>query len=183
VPEGAFGLLKAENIASARIYGVEASVDARGYGFDVRAAYTGLVTFDDDPSVDPSVPLGSAARPPLPGRPGQDFVGDVAYSLGPVRFRYGVDFIGSLYADKEGSVPVPSRLLQSTGVRIAVPWVRTLRLAFDVHNLFDVRTGFSPGFMGMSVREPIGDEFAFPLPGRSFLFAVRWSPGGRDEAM
>jgi hypothetical protein len=176
VPEGALGLLKAENIASARILGIEASADLRGYGFDLRAAYTGLRTFDDDPSdcTDCKTP------PPLIGRPANDFIGDAAYALGPVRVRYGIDVIAGLYADRDGQTLVPDRVLQSTGIRVSVPWVRALRLAFDVNNLFDVRTGLSPGFAGPT-REPIGDQFDYPLPGRTFLFTARWSPGASEE--
>jgi outer membrane receptor protein involved in Fe transport len=177
VPEGALGLLKAENIASARIYGFEASVDLRAYGFDLRAAYTGLRTFDDDPA---DCTAGCTTRPPLVGRPANDFIGDLAYALGPVRVRYGLDVVAGLYADRDGQTLVPDRVLQSAGVRVAVPWVRTLRLAFDVNNLFDVRTGLSPGFAGPT-REPIGDQFDYPLPGRSFLFTARWSPGAKEE--
>jgi hypothetical protein len=173
VPEGLQGLLKAENIASARIFGVEASADVRGHGLDFRAAYTGLLTFNDDPSVCPT-----CSRPPLPGRPAHDFVGDVAYAVGPVRVRYGVDVVARLYTDNDGQVPVPDRVLQSTGVRVDVPWVPTLRVAFDVNNLFDVRTGLVPGALGLpSTLAPVGDQFDYPLPGRTFLFTARWSPG------
>jgi iron complex outermembrane receptor protein len=174
VPEGALGLLKAVNIATARIFGVESSVDVRGHGVDLRAGYTGLLTYNDDPSV----AAGSASRPPLPGRPAHDFVGDVAYSIGPVRVRYGVDVVARLFADDAGLSPVPDRVLQSTGVRVAVPWVRELRLAFDVSNLFDVRTGLTPSQLpGLAPQQaPIGDQFGYPLPGRTFLFTVRWTP-------
>src|SRR6202041_2586599 len=82
--------------------------------------------------------------PPLPGRPGNDFVGDVAYTLGPVRVRYGVDYVGTLFTDSAGQNQVPARLLQSAGARLVVPWVPTVRLAFDMSNLFDVRTGVPP---------------------------------------
>ena len=62
IPEGAEGLLKATNIASARLFGLETSADVRGYGVDLRLAYTGLLTFNDDPTVQPA----SASRPPSP---------------------------------------------------------------------------------------------------------------------
>jgi hypothetical protein len=177
VPEGALGLLKAANIAKARIFGVEASVDLRGYGFDVRAAYTGLLTFDDDSS-DCAL---CATPPPLIGRPAHDFVGDVAYTLGPVRVRYGIDVIAGLHADRVGQVLVPDRALQSTGARFVVPRIRTLTLAFDVNNLLDVRTGLSPGVFGPTV-QPIGDQFDYPLPGRTLLFTARWTPGAKADA-
>jgi len=173
VTEGALNHLKAENIASARIFGLETSLSARGYGFDLRATYTGLLTFNDDPSIC----LTCTTRPPLPGRPGDDFVGDVAYTWGPVRVRYGLDVVAHLFTDEGGATAVPDRILQSTGVRVAVPWVRTLRLAFDVSNLFDVRSGLTPGFDGLTTRVPVGDQFDYPLPGRTLLFTARWSPG------
>ncbi len=185
VPFGALDRLKAENIASARVYGVEASADVRGYGFDVRAAYTGLLTFDDDPNACPAC----ATPPPLPGRPGNDVVADAAYALGPVRVRYGVDFVGSMNVAESGSLQAPDRLLQSVGVRVAVPWIEGLRLACDVSNLFDVRTGLETtsganlqGLSSGSARVPIGDEFDYPLPGRTFLVTARWSPGIREPS-
>lgn len=175
VPEGVRGLLKAENVASARIFGVEASADVRGHGLDLRVAYTGLLTFNDDPTACPVC----ATSPPLLGRPAHDLVGDVAYTLGPVRVRYGVDVVAGLYADLPGTLRVPDRVLQSTGARVAVPGVPTLKVGLDVHNLFDVRTGLSPGFAGPT-REPIGDQFDYPLPGRSLLVTARWSPDGQE---
>jgi outer membrane cobalamin receptor len=181
LPEGAFGLLKAANIASARIFGVESSVDVRGHGLDLRAAYTGLLTYNDDPT---AVVLPGSPRPPLPGRPGNDFVGDIAYTLGPVRARYGVDYVGSLYADERGTVPVPDRLLQSAGLRVVVPWVPSLRFAADISNLFDVRTGIAPSVPGQlnigPTTLPIGDQFDYPLPGRTFLVTARWSVGAEE---
>lgn len=183
VAVGALDRQKAENISSARIYGVEASADVRGYGVDLRLAYTGLMTFNDDPTAC----VECTTAPPLPGRPADDFVGDLAYTLGPVRVRYGLDFVGSIYTAENGSVRAPDRLLQSTGLRVAVPWVRTLRLAFDVSNLFDVRTGLASssgqtllGLPAQAALVPIGDQFDYPLPGRSFLFTARWAPG-QDE--
>jgi outer membrane receptor protein involved in Fe transport len=44
----------------------------------------------------------------------------------------------------------------------------------DARNLFDVRTATYDGVLG-PVREPIGDAYQYPLPGRSFLVSVRWS--------
>jgi hypothetical protein len=165
IPEGAAGYLKAENIGRARIYGLEASLGGAAFGFDVRAAYTGLATFDDD---------ADAFGAPLPGRPAHDFVGDLGYSLGPVRIRYGIDAIAGLYADKGGMIPVPSRVLQGTGARLDVPGVRGLRIAFEIRNLLDVRTGTYPGLSGPETL-PIGDQYNYPLPGRSFLVTARWT--------
>jgi vitamin B12 transporter len=173
VPEGEAGYLQAENIGRARIYGLEASVRAKGYGFDLQVSYTGLVSENEDVE---------AAGAPLPGRPANDFVGDLGYSIGPVRVRYGIDAVTGIYQDNVGKIPVPDRVLQGVGARVDVPGVRGLRLAFEIRNLFDVRTGTYPGFVGPETL-PIGDQYNYPLPGRSFLVTARWTaappmPGG-----
>jgi len=67
---------------------------------------------------------------------------------------------------------VPPRVLASAGVRVDV--TREVRLALDVRNLFDVRTGTYEGALG-PVREPIGDSYEYPLPGRSFLVSARFT--------
>jgi hypothetical protein len=164
VPRGFESLLQAENIGSGRIYGLEANLGLWAYGFDAKVAYTGLVTFDDS----------QAGSPPLPERPANDFVADAGYSLGPVRVRYGVDAVTGMYADNVGTILVPPRVLQSTGIRLDVPGLKGLRLAFEIRNLFDVRTGVYTGFAGPYVL-PIGDQYAYPLPGRSFLATARWT--------
>ncbi len=173
VPEGALGLLKATNVSAARIFGVESGVAIKGFGVDVRLAYTGLLTFNDDATNCPAC----SASPPLVGRPAHDFVGDVAYAYGPVRIRYGLDAVAQLHADARGQTQVPARVLQSVGARFVPPWYRAVRVAVDVSNLLDVRTGLTTGFMGLAVREPIGDQFAYPLPGRAFLISARWTVG------
>jgi vitamin B12 transporter len=100
----------------------------------------------------------------------------VGYSLGPVRVRYGIDAVAGLSADLVGDIPVPPRILSSSGARIDVPGVPGLRVAVDIRNLFDVRTVGYPGFAGRDVL-PIGDQYDYPLPGRSFLLTARWSSG------
>src|SRR5207247_985640 len=121
------------------------------------------------------VTFASAAceRPPLPGRPAHDFVADLSYTLGSLRLRYGVDAVSGIVADRTGNVVVPARLLQSAGARFDVPGVDGLRLALDLRNLFDVRTASYDGVLG-PVREPIGDAYQYPLPGRSFLLSAHW---------
>jgi len=164
--KGAARYLQAENIGEARIYGLEASLTATAYGFDLRAAYTGLATLDED----------SGANAPLPGRPAHDLVVDVGYSLGPARVRYGVDAVSGTFEDTVGQIRVPARVLQSTGARLDVPGVPGLRVAFDIRNLFDVRTGTYAGFAGLPPSTlPIGDQYDYPLPGRSFLLTARWT--------
>ncbi len=60
-------------------------------------------------------------RPSLPGRPEQDFVGDLSYGIGPVRLRYGIDVVAGIQADDIGDFHVPNRVLHSAGARLAVP--------------------------------------------------------------
>jgi outer membrane receptor protein involved in Fe transport len=110
----------------------------------------------------------------LPGRPAHDLVGDVGYTLGPVRVRYGIDAVAGLSADLVGNIPVPPRVLSSTGLRIDVPGLPGLRISLDVRNLFDTRTIAYAGFAGRDVL-PIGDQYDYPLPGRTFLVTARWT--------
>jgi len=172
VPIGAAQKLQATNIGRARIYGIEASAGVWGYGFDARASYTGLLTYNDA--------CGCAGIPPLPGRPAHDLVADVGYTLGPARVRYGLDAVAGMSADLVGTIPVPARILSSTGVRVDVPGVRGLRVSLDVRNLFDARTVAYAGFAGPDVL-PIGDQYDYPLPGRSFLLAARWTSAPSPE--
>jgi hypothetical protein len=169
VPTGAYGRSRATNIGRARLAGVE--VDARmALGLvELRGAYTGLATENDAAC---TAATGGCARPPLPGRPANDFVGDAMVHLGPAVVRAGVDALTGMVSDLSGSIGVPPRVLASAGVRVDV--TREVRLALDVRNLFDVRTGTYEGALG-PVREPIGDSYEYPLPGRSFLVSARFT--------
>jgi len=176
VPEGAYGRERATNIGRARIVGLEADAATAALGFELRASYTLLATANESVCEAQTGFLSANAacdRPELPGRPTNDLVADLTYTLAPVRLRYGVDAITGMIADEVGAVVVPPRVLQSAGARLDVPYVRGLRLAFDARNLFDVRTGIYEGALG-AVREPIGDSYAYPLPGRTFLLSAQW---------
>lgn len=158
------GVPKAENIAEARILGLEASAEARVYGLRLRAGYTGLATTNLSSCV-------SSSCPPLPGRPEHDLTADASYALGRMTLRYGLDAVTGIRADSAGTIVVPARVLQSAGVRVALG---RFTFALDVRNLFDVRTGdYDQSFLGTTVPYPIGDAFYYPLPGRSFLVSAR----------
>jgi iron complex outermembrane receptor protein len=166
VPVGVNNVPHAENISSAIIAGVEAEAIARFYGLELRASYTGLYTENDD----------YKSHPPLAYRPAHDFVIDLSYQLGPVRLRYGADGLFGMSADTFGTIEVPARVLHSVGLRLDVPKLRRVRVAFDVRNLFDLRTvDYPQQFLGTSVPQPIGDVYYFPLPGRSVLLSVSWA--------
>ncbi len=176
VPEGAYGRARATNIGRARILGLEADAAASALGFELRASYTLLATADESVCAAQTGFLSADAacdRPQLPGRPTNDLVADLTYTLAPLRLRYGLDAITGMIADQVGAVVVPPRVLQSAGATLDVPHVRGLRVAFDARNLFDVRTGVYQGALG-AVREPIGDSYAYPLPGRTLLVSARW---------
>ena len=76
-------------------------------------------------------------------------------------------------ADLAGQVAVPPRVLHSAGARLAVPHATGLTLALDVRNLFDLRVVEYAGAIGPA-REPIGDAYEYPLPGRTVLVSARY---------
>jgi hypothetical protein len=179
VPQGAYGQALATNIGSARILGIEAEAAASALGFELRVAYTGMTTENDSQCAATAgtlAPTTGCARPPLPGRPANDLVADLTYTLGTVRARWGLDAVTGMIADQVGTVLVPARVLNSAGLRFDVPGVRGLRLAVDVRNVFDERTTTYDGPLG-PVHEPIGDAYEYPIPGRTFLASVRWATG------
>jgi hypothetical protein len=169
VPTGAYGRAKATNIGRARIAGVEIDARAAAGPIEVRASYTGLATEDDAAC---AAATGPCARPALPGRPANDLVGDVVAHVGPARVRAGVDAVSGIASDVAGSIVVPPRVLASAGARVDV--ARGVRLALDVRNVFDVRTGTYAGALG-PVDFPIGDAFVYPLPGRTVLVSARFT--------
>jgi vitamin B12 transporter len=172
VPQG-IGVARTENVGQARIAGAEALLEGRGFGFEVRASYTGLATENEDQCTGAT---GACQRPPLPGRPAHDAVFDLSYGLGPLRVRYGLDVVAGITTDLAGGVEVPARALHSTGARLDVPGVQGLRLAIDVRNLFDLRTVAYPALLGTD-RRPIGDLYDYPLPGRSVLVSALFQSG------
>jgi hypothetical protein len=176
VPEGAYGRARATNIGRARILGLEAEAAASALGFELRASYTLLATANESECGAQTGSLSATAacdRPGLPGRPANDLVTDLTYTFAPLRFRYGVDAVSGMIADQVGAVVVPPRVLESAGVRLKVPHVRGLRLSFDARNLFNVRTATYDGALGPT-REPIGDAYEYPIPGRTFLLSALW---------
>jgi hypothetical protein len=169
VPVGAYGRAKATNIGRSQLAGVEVDARAAAGPFEVRAAYTGLATANESAC---TAATGGCERPPLPARPRNDLVADAIARLGPATLRVGVDDVSGMAADLTGSVIVPARVLASAGARVDV--ARNVRLALDVRNVFDVRTGTYAGALG-PVREPIGDYYEYPLPGRSVLISARFT--------
>jgi vitamin B12 transporter len=170
VNQGAYGRAKATNIGRGRLLGTEAEARASAFGFELRLSHTALATANESEC---RFVRGVCERPPLPGRPEHDFVGDLAYTVGPVRLRYGVDVVSGIYADLTGTTLVPNRVLHSAGARLDVPGVAGLTLSLDVRNLLDLRVAEYAGVSG-PVRAPIGDALDYPIPGRRILLSARW---------
>ena len=173
IPAGAYGRARATNIGRARLLGTEAELRAAAYGLELRLSHTALATADESAC---RVVAGACERPPLPGRPEHDFVGDLSYTVGPVRLRYGVDAVAGVQADLIGdpTYRVPDRILHSVGARLAVPGLPGLTLSLDVRNLFDLRAAEYPRVLGGTDRYPIGDLLDYPIPGRRLLLSARW---------
>jgi len=169
LPIGAYGKSKATNIGRARLAGLEVDARAAAGPVEVRASYTGLLTANDAGCVGA---VGPCVPPRLPGRPEHDVVADAVAHAGPASVRLGLDAVTGIVTDLSGTLSVPARVLVSTGARLDV--TPEVRLALDVRNLFDVRAGTYEGGSG-AVREPIGDYYEYPLPGRSVLVSARFS--------
>ncbi|HLK36551.1 MAG TPA: TonB-dependent receptor [Polyangiaceae bacterium] len=174
VPVGAYGRAKATNIGRARLLGAELDARAGAGPIEVRASYAWLTTADEAACAGTA---GECERPPLPARPENDLVVDAVGRSGPVQLRVGLDVLSGMAADLTGNVTVPPRGLVSVGVRVEP--CRGVRLAVDVRNLFDVRTGTYDGALG-PIREPIGDSYLYPLPGRTLLVSARFTSGGGE---
>lgn len=164
VYQGADGRSKATNIGKAHLYGLESQARTRFYRADVRISHTAIATVNE----------ATFGAPPLPGRPEHDVVFDAAYTVGPVRLRYGLDVVTGIRADLTGRIVVPDRALHSAGARVEIPYAPGLSIALDVRNLFDLRVVEYPGAIG-PVRAPASDLYQYPLPGRSFLVSARWT--------
>jgi iron complex outermembrane receptor protein len=174
VPAGAYGRARATNIGRARLLGTEAALRAQALGVSLRLSHTALATADETSC---RWVAGACERPPLPGRPAHDFVGDLTFARGPIRVRYGVDAVVGMQADRVGdpAYRVPDRVLHSAGIRVVVPWLKGLTLSLDVRNLFDLRTASYPSALGGTDHYPLGDLFDFPIPGRRALISARWA--------
>ena len=157
---GANGRAKATNIGRARLFGIESELRLAAFGFEARASHTALATANESECRFEGT---TCIRPPLPGRPAHDFIGDLSWTRGPVRLRYGVDAVAGILADVTANIEVPLRVFHGAGVRVAVPQVPGLSLTLDVRNIFDFRVVEYPGALGR-VRAPAGDSVRLSAP-------------------
>lgn len=175
VNTGAYGRARATNIGTARLFGLESELRVKAWTLDLRVAHTALATENGSAC---SFANGRCERPALPGRPAHDVVLDLGWDLGPLRLRYGLDVTTGIQANLTGGDAgfVPDRALHSVGAKLDVREVPGLTASFDVRNLFDLRAVDYAGALGTPLRAPIGDIVQYPLPGRRFLFALRYAP-------
>ncbi len=164
--------LRAENVGDALVVGGEVSLAAAYGPLRTIASYTRLHTEDLTSNA-------SAAGEPLPGRPAHDVTLDATITVGPAVLRYGLDVVSSTNLDRAGLRELPTRVFHGVGAKLAVPGARGMLALFEIANLFDQRTVDVAYDTGSSSRPfsryPTSDFLGYPLPGRRFTLAVRWS--------
>jgi len=149
---------RAENVASARVLGLELELRARRG----RLAATTQATFTD--ARDESLIAANRGRP-IPHHPRTRGYGRLEWRQPVAR----AGLLASLYADLDGtagnfstpSLPLPARLLVGAGAAVEHPG-SGLRLVASALNLGDSR---------------VQDVPDYPLPGRSFFVTLEWSGG------
>lgn len=172
VPQGAFGRARASNLGDAELGGLELLGQGRWGPLDLRVVYNFLVSANrtecDAGRID------RCEAPPLPGRPRHNLGLDAGVRLGPLTLRYGLDVMTGMLADRVGAIRVPARSLHNAGVRVQLPRSTGLTLGADLRNIGNVRSGTYAGAFGPAPA-PIGDQYDYPLPGRTLFVFARFS--------
>jgi outer membrane cobalamin receptor len=174
VPVG-IGTFHAINLGDAYALGSEATVAVVAGPARLLASWTGLLTRDgsDEPSY---------RGRPLPGRPPHDLTLDAVLTRGRVSLRYGFDFTAATTLDRAGLYEQPARITHDVGLHVRLGG--GLVLVGEVRNLFDQRTSWIPAESGTSatVLRPTSDFLLYPVPGRRFTIALRWTAEGPSGA-
>ncbi len=162
------GTLKAVNVGAVRTAGAEATLAATFGPLRLLGSYTALYSRDatDEPSY---------RGRPLPGRAPHDLTADATVTLGRLALHYGFDFVAATPLDRAALQIEPSRLTHDIGARVRLGG--GLTLLGEVRNLFDQRTRpvLLSSATGETVTYPISDFLGYPMPGRRFTIALRWS--------
>lgn len=161
--------LRAENVGDALVIGGEVSLAATAGPVRAIASYTRLHTEDRTSNV-------SASGAPLPGRPAHDLTLDASITVGPAILRYGLDVVSSTNLDRAGLRVLPTRVFHGVGAKVTVS--RTMTALLEIANLFDQRTVdvlYDSGSLRPFARYPTSDFLGYPLPGRRWTFALRWT--------
>jgi outer membrane cobalamin receptor len=145
-------LVRAHDDFGARVTGQEASAALRLGAFALDAAYTHLRTAFD-----------FAPHPPLPFRPAHRLYARAAQGMGPARAYVAFDGRSARTIDRFGRRKLDGYGLWDLGVD--GPVGGGFRAGLEVRNALDERAAV--------------DAVQRPLPGRTFLFALRF---GEDEA-
>lgn len=164
-------VVRPENVAGARIRGIESHLALRLLGDDIEldARHTLLDSFNESPR---SQEHGMA----LPGLPLHDLwlragIGH-EFRLRSIPLQlaggYSYTFISGNFLDPSGRYELPPRNLH--GLDFEVAFMRRFSLHFRVHNLGDLRSAEISPERGPRVTYPVAvsDYIGYPLPGRSF---------------
>ena len=106
----------------------------------------------------------SAARMPLPGRPGSEGSLRLSYARAAWRPFGELHVVGAHFLDRANLTPRPARALLDLGLAVA-PRSGPLEATFECRNLTDRR---------------VFDFGGYPLPGRSFFAGLRYRYDGKD---
>jgi vitamin B12 transporter len=171
-------VVRPQNLAGARVRGLEAGVSLRAFGRDLAldAAYTLLDSRNDSPEAE-------QRGKPLPGRPrhaallrpslGHRFtVGPRSLAVEPRGF-YELEWLAGTFLDLSGRVELPARFLHAIGVSLAL--ADRVELSLEGRNLGNqLQATITPEFGPPSpYPAAISDFIGFPLPGLSVWGTVR----------
>jgi iron complex outermembrane receptor protein len=173
-PKG-YGTLGAVNVGEVRTAGGEATLAATIGPVRLLGSYTALYTRD-------ATDEASYRGRPLPGRPPHDLTLDATVTLGRLALHYGFDFVAATSLDRADTLPLPARTTHDVGARVRLGG--GLTLLGEIRNLFDQRTRpvLLSSATGETVTYPISDYLGYPMPGRRFTIALRWSAESAPHA-
>jgi iron complex outermembrane receptor protein len=152
--------MRAENVASARVLGLELELRARGRRLGAVAQATLLDARDEGP-------IAADHDHQLPHHPRAHGYGRLEWRQPFARGAGAGGLVGAAYADLDATAgdywtssgPLPARALVGLGAALERP-ASGLRLAASLLDVGDSRVQDVPGY---------------PLPGRSFLVTLEWS--------
>ena len=160
------------NLAAARTAGVEAEGRAVLGPLDVSGSLTWTATENRGPD-----PATTGRR--LPRIPTWEASIDATATAGPARLGAGFRHVDGQYWDATNRYRAPPRTF--VDARLGFDLGHGLVVELDVRNLLDRRVEVVPRDPldpdGVRVLQPVTDFVGWPLPGRTFLLAVRYAPG------
>ena len=162
-----------ENVASARIAGIEA-----GFYWPLPCGVSARIGYGFTDGVDTSNLAGQEDND-LPARPRHSVTGGLAWAWRGLTAEYVVQFDSEHPVDRAGYQRIPDRHMHSARLSYAPDWALGFSLAVDAHNLLDQRTAEvpllpSPPGQEQTTRRAVSDFLGFPLPGRSIFVTLAW---------